>query len=192
MKRPDLGAGAVIFFAMSLLLLPLRWIVAWSIAAVVHEVCHYLAVRVCGGAVSGIRVGATGARMDVGGLGHWQEVFCALAGPAGGIMLLSVARWFPRVAICALAQSLFNLLPVYPLDGGRAMRCAIRAVLPEGVAFRVCDIMQRGALLGLVIIGLYSSVSLHGGIVPGLGALLLAIRWFPVKRPCISEVFSVQ
>ena len=54
-----------------------------------------------------------------------RELICILAGPAASLLLLCLARIFPRVAICGLIQGCYNLLPIAPLDGGRALHCLL-------------------------------------------------------------------
>lgn len=54
-----------------------------------------------------------------------RELLCVLAGPAVSFSLLALARFFPRIAICGLVQGIYNLLPIYPLDGGKALRCMV-------------------------------------------------------------------
>lgn len=192
LKGPSVEASALIALALAILLFPIRWIGAWMLAVLVHEVCHYAAVRACGGVVSGIRLGVSGAKMDIWGLGYWQEVFCALAGPLGGICLLAMVQWLPRTAICALVQSLFNLLPVYPLDGGRALRCVFHGIFPASVADRIWNILQKGCLICLVGLGVYSFAFLRAGLIPLALSIILAFRWFSVNRPCINATYSLQ
>ena len=55
-----------------------------------------------------------------------QEFLSAMAGPAAGFLLVLLFPWFPRIAFSALVQSLFNLLPIYPFDGGRVIRSIMR------------------------------------------------------------------
>lgn len=118
--------GFFIYFAAAVLLLPLKWVCAWFIASVIHELCHYFALRLCGVQVFSVRISCSGAIMETESMHPRQEILCALAGPLGGLLLLIILRIFPAIAICAFVQSVFNLLPVYPFDGGRALRAIIR------------------------------------------------------------------
>lgn len=108
---------------MLFLLLPLRWILCAAIAAAFHEACHILAVSLCGGKVQKLDVGDRGAVILADGMSAGKTLICVLAGPIGSLLLMLFVRWIPRIALCALAQGIYNLLPIYPLDGGRAIRC---------------------------------------------------------------------
>lgn len=107
--------------AFLLMALPYRWSAAILVAAIIHEAGHMIAVRAFGGHVYGIRIGLGGALIEGEDLGPWRNALCSLAGPILGAVPALAARWFPRLAVCAVAASAFNLLPVQPLDGGRAL-----------------------------------------------------------------------
>lgn len=123
LKRIRIDDGFLILAAVLLLTVPLRWILAAFLAAFVHELGHGLAVWVLGGRVSGGAVSLRGARLDVLPMTPGRELLCALSGPAASFLLLCFAHLLPRIAICGLIQGVYNLLPIYPLDGGRAVRC---------------------------------------------------------------------
>jgi hypothetical protein len=176
------SGGILILLALMILILPLQWVTAIVLAAAFHEWCHILALRFCGAHAGALQIEARGARLRAEGLSRVQELVCSLAGPLGGLFLLVFARWIPRTAVCAGFQSLFNLLPVYPLDGGRLLRCI-------GLGDRGCIWVENICLAGILLIGAWASFRLHLGLFPfGISLLVL----FRAKRPCKATFFSVQ
>lgn len=126
MPKWRIDGTTCIWWAILILLLPLKWGLAALCAAAFHEGCHWFVVAMLGGRVYHLRLTPSGALMETSAMEPWQELICALAGPLGSIALLGLSRYAPRLALCAVCQSIFNLLPVYPMDGGRAMRAALR------------------------------------------------------------------
>ena len=125
--RPEIRveASAWIFFSVLILMLPLNWVLAVFMAALIHELCHFAVLRILRVPVFAMRIGGRGAAMETGSMTQFQELLCTLAGPVGSFMLLLLVRIFPRLAICGLIQGIYNLIPLYPMDGGRIARCAI-------------------------------------------------------------------
>ena len=184
--------GACIGAALLLLLLPLKWLVAALFAACIHELCHYAALRLCRARPKKLAIGANGTSMEIGVLSYGKELLCALAGPLGSISLLFVGRLFPRIALCGAFHGLYNLLPLYPLDGGRALHCGARLLLPPNTADMVCAATEAICLGAICLTALYGTVCLHLGLLPLCFALLLLIKGKKVKFPCKRGPLRVQ
>ena len=101
--------SACLMGAFLLLTLPLNWLLSALAAAAFHELCHGAAILLLGGRIWGVRISAGGAVMETEPLSSGKELVCALAGPAGSLLLVLTFRIFPRVAVCALVQAAFNL-----------------------------------------------------------------------------------
>lgn len=176
--RFGISATACILLALAVLVLPIRWILAAIAAAVWHELFHVATVYLCGGSISGLTIGGNGAVMDAHPMSKGRELICSLAGPLGGFLLLLFVRWIPRTAICAAFHSLYNLLPVYPLDGGRALRCAVEILLPSW-ADTICNWIERGCLLLMGLLAVYACIFLRLGLFP---VIMAAILYLKVRR----------
>lgn len=96
-------------------------------AAALHELGHLAALRRCGAAVTELRLGALGATIATEPMPPEIERRCAAAGPLASLLGLGLLRVFPRFALLSGLLALANLLPVWPLDGGRILR----ALWPE-------------------------------------------------------------
>ena len=136
--------GAFLLAGLGLLLLPLQWCMAMLLAAAVHELAHLAAVRCFGGQMVDLVITPFGARMTVLPMPPIPEACCALAGPLGSFAMLIFASVFSELALCAAVQGLYNLLPVYPLDGGRIAQ----ALLPEGV----CKVLKFLTISGISLV----------------------------------------
>lgn len=191
-QKIRVSGATLIWLALLTLILPLRWIVAAIFAAAFHEGCHILAIRLCGGSIHDLKIGQRGASMGVAVLTTWQELVCALAGPVGSFLLLFAAKYFPRLAVCALFHGVYNLLPVYPMDGGRALRCILSILLGEKRAEFACLWIER-LLLGLLLAaGFYGLLVLRIGFYPLLLAGFVMIKANMRKMPCKDRVLAVQ
>ncbi len=149
-------------------------------AAAAHETGHWLVIRLCHGRVSRLRLSAVGAQMRVvGTVSYFGELCCTLAGPVVNLLLgyVSAQLGWLVFAGMSLALGLFNLLPVGPLDGGRALRCVVSMLGYADGAARV----QRWADGALAFAFAVLGVMLSG---KGAGTTLVVIGVWLLFRFC--------
>ena len=186
--RPEM----YVVLAFAALLLPLGWIFAWVIAAAFHEIFHYFALRICRCSISRIQVGVNGTVMDTMPTTYGKEALCAIAGPLAGFVLLLTARWLPKVAICGFIQSTYNLIPVFPMDGGRVLRSLIRKFIDLSVADRICRWIEILFLCALCYLCLYLSFVASLGPIPIIWIALLIFKNKFINSPCKDRLLRVQ
>ena len=186
-----ISGGACILFAISLLVLPLRWIMAALTAAGVHEAFHTLAVYLCGGRLSSFTIGKKGAVLVAAPMTVVREFFCTMAGPVGSALLILVMPWFPRVAFCGAIHCMYNLLPIYPLDGGRALRCITEKLSPIRQQ-KLCRWIENVCLAVLFAGAIYLAVWRDLGLMPLILASILLLRTKSANSPCKEGDLGLQ
>lgn len=175
---PDIKVSCpfYLFTAAILLVVPLRWVVAFLISAGVHELWHMMSLKLLGVGIRRIRISCFGTEISTEPLSNTQELLAALAGPCGSFSLLLLARFLPLTALFATIHAVYNLLPVYPLDGGRVLRCLCSLMLPEELAARFCACFEAVVRTGILILGVYGIFVLHLGLLPLSVAILLLFK----------------
>ena len=86
-----MSAGALIIWALALLLLPLKWVVAIFLAASVHEGAHLLTLWLLDIPIHGIQIGPWGMKLSVA----YMEPACELAAASAGPLLSDISLLQP-------------------------------------------------------------------------------------------------
>lgn len=191
-KTAGVSGTSCIFLALMVLVLPLKWLLAAVFAAAVHEGFHIAAVYLLGGAVQGFSLDSGGAVISAAPMSRGKELVCLLAGPMGSLVLLFFAKWLPRTSVCAVIQSVYNLLPFLNLDGGKALRCVLSFFCAEDAASKMCDTVQRLFSAALILLGLYAALRLCLGWMPLILALYISVKAGVIKIPCKKTSVGVQ
>lgn len=176
MKRIDISLG------FGSLVCLLAWIdpcfCLWFVLGVLcHEAGHLLALWLCRVPVTGFSLRLTGAVIGTGWVGYRQELLCALAGPAASLLTAFLCcRKLPVFAILSGCFALVNLLPLYPLDGGRVLRAAMALLGREGQKDGVIRIVTYGTCGLLMLLACWFTAAKQAGIWPIFAALVILCR----------------
>lgn len=156
-------------------------------AALLHELGHLAAIRLCGGTVERVTLDLDGGWICHRGLTARGEAVTALAGPVMNLAAALVCAVLPaalageRLVLFTganMALGLYNLLPVRPLDGGRFWECL--------GGQRLLSMLELPVCAGFLNFGLYICLKTrYNGTVMCAGLVLTArvlLRYFTKER----------
>ncbi len=141
-------------------------------SVLLHELGHALTARMFGVPTRQIILTPIGgmAEIEASDLRPREELFIALAGPAVslllGTILLFLAGLFGTfspfgfvagLAWANLAIGLFNLVPAFPMDGGRVLRAGLAMRMDYYRATGIAAKVGQYAAAGFAILGLFTN-----------------------------------
>lgn len=173
---------------------PIQVVVSVLLAAALHECGHLAALRMFHVPVEGLRLTALGAVLYAKGaqrLSYGRELLVTLAGPAANLLCALLAALLARgtqqgtfyvfaganVVLCA-----YNLLPIPPLDGGRALYLVTAFVFGPMVGDAAAAVVGTACALSLLVLGIYLSVVSGSGMFFLLAAFSLLLGTLPQLR----------
>lgn len=142
-----------------------------------HEAGHLLVLTLLRARIHKLRLTFSGAVIVTDPLRYSHEILAAAAGPAVNALLLALlASTAPQLAFVNLLLLAYNLLPFYPLDGGRILRAVLHLLLPPNAAASVERILSGACCLFLLICAVYLTCVRHAGLWPVVLWGLMSVR----------------
>jgi len=110
---------------------------------ILHECGHMTALFIMKKRVLEVRLELFGAVIRPEPLNVREELLCTLAGPTVNLIVWMLSfRCVPFAACVSAALFAFNMLPIYPLDGGRVLFCLLEGRLQQDTLRRVVHIIS--------------------------------------------------
>jgi len=186
MMKPDLPATTY-------WLMGVAGVIGLFLSIVLHELSHSLVARRYGLPMKGITLFIFGgvAEMDREPSEPRSEFAMAIAGPAASVAISALCYGLTRLsgalawpvelttvllylAVINIALVAFNLIPAFPLDGGRVLRSALwRWKGDLGWATRLASRIGSGFGVALIVLGVVSV--LFGNFIGGMWWFLIGM-----------------
>ena len=145
-------------------------------AMLVHELGHLFVLSLYGADLRKVRLTAAGPVLHyIGPLPPGREALVTAAGPFFGLLFtaaafLSDTPYFRYAGLVSVLCSLFNLLPAYPMDGGRLALLFLEASLPLQAALICTRVL--GALTGAATVSM--GIVWRSPVVAAAGIFMVA------------------
>ena len=145
-------------------------------AMLLHECGHLLCLAAMGKELLEIRFDLFGAVIRSGPLTRREELFCALSGPAVNLISALILRNNPLLHVIHAGLLVVNMLPVYPLDGGRILSCALSCFLPFDQIRRTMHCINLAVSFCVMLVVTSFCACVSGGWLPMALCALVLLR----------------
>lgn len=141
------------FFALLMLMIALNLLGQFFILLILvtlHELCHILTAYFYGSDCRELVITPVGfcAKINLDNLSFFQKLVVLFSGP-----LFNIIFGLFTGSMASIVLGIFNLLPVYPLDGGRIMNYTMGYILGTLRANRYVVSVSIGVCYGLLAAG---------------------------------------
>ena len=161
--------------------------VGLAASVIAHELGHSLTARVFGYDTRSITLSVLGGCAEMNGIPTkpQEEILVAAAGPAVsfaigcfGLMLVSFGisfTAFVSIVTINVVLGIFNLMPGFPMDGGRILRATLSMFKPRCKATELAMKVGRGFAILLGVFGLVQICLGHFG--GGISLFIAYMIW---------------
>lgn len=160
--------GAFLLVAVLMLLGAEGLMLPFFLAAAVHELGHLAALYACHGRITGICFNLCGIKIEYNSacMSYLKEFVCIISGPIFGLAAAVIAAHlnYNVFAGISFSFSIFNLLPARPLDGGQAVFCAAKSLLPLYTAEKISSVLDAAVTGAMLCGGLYTAIITQGNL----------------------------
>lgn len=162
------------------------WLCLFGII-LLHEFGHCIAAKYYNWKVHDITLYPIGgaARMEIAPR-PWEEIVVGFCGPLVNILLMPIVQTIgPPISTINLAILIFNLLPLFPLDGGRITRGFMELIMRDRQksAFWATRVSQVG-WVGMFILAIY----IHHMML----AFIAVIMFVAAQAELVNEKFRSE
>lgn len=144
------------------------------VAAILHEIGHVVAARICDIPLKEMKLGIFGAAItpDSNLCSYKKEIFLAISGPLVNIlsvllclrMTANTNSFISMFVVSSLFLGILNLLPIDDFDGGRILKCCLLLKLPPNRVAKICDLISFLLIFFLWIFSAYLLLRLSASL----------------------------
>ncbi len=192
MKRIKISLLSVIW-VVALMLTNTPFIIPLLFAVILHEVGHILCAKILKIELQRFDLSLLGARIKTKReLSYADEILFALGGPIAGFLGFGLtfnfalshinipfyqAFLFP-FSLLSLCLSIFNLIPLNSLDGGRILKCLLCLLFSLDIAEKIMRFVTLLTLLSLWFLSIYMMLKISNGIAMFFFCLIFFSKCF--------------
>ncbi len=196
-----------LFFLLAAVLIYLGYgleLAGYLVTVVCHEFAHAAVAKRLGYTLNGIKLMPYGAALsgDFASVRPRDEILIALAGPAVNIALavVTVAAWWLAPVTYVFTEAflygnlftaVFNLVPLYPLDGGRVLLAGLSVRFKRQSAYKALRIAGFAAAVvfaALFFVTFYYAANLSLALISSFFFLSTVV---PDKQSAYRRLYSM-
>ena len=188
MFKIDISMSTLLYFG-AIALLEGKHFLSLAFAVFIHEAGHILCAKLLKIKINRMFLSPLGARIEIDdNIPYFNELMLSLAGPVFGILGCGFGLALSHLSINAsgfafisLALSLFNLLPLATLDGGRVIFCLCALVFDLEFAERFLRILTFLTLFAIWLFSAYIMIKFAWGLSAFVFCTIFFLKCFVFK-----------